>query len=149
MSTKPFEILLVEDNLGDVRLMTEVFKDSDLPHHLNTVSNGIEAIDFLRRNGDYTNAPRPDLIMLDLNLPKKDGREVLVDIKTDRDLKLIPVVVLTSSEAHQDVINSYALQANCYVSKPVDLDELIKKVRCIADFWLNVVKLPREEYVTQ
>ncbi len=145
-NTRPFEILMVEDNAGDIRLITEVFKDSELPHHLNIVRNGVAAIDYLHRRGEYAAAPRPDIILLDLNLPRKDGREVLDEIKSDSRLQLIPTIVLTSSEAQQDIQRSYALHANCYIIKPIDLDELIKKVQYIAAFWLTVIKLPHDEW---
>lgn len=145
--TKPFEILLIEDNPGDIRLISEAFREGNFTCTLNTVNNGVEAINYLCRIGNHIDAPRPDLILLDLNLPKKDGREVLIEIKTNRNFQPIPVVVFTSSGAQQDIINAYALQANCYVTKPVDLDELIDNIQCIADFWLNTAQLPREEYV--
>ncbi len=138
------EILLVEDNPGDVRLTQEAFKENKLRNSLNVVEDGLEAMLFLRRVGKYADASRPDLILLDLNLPKKDGREVLAEIKEDPDLKSIPVVVLTTSKAEEDVIKSYNLHANCYVTKPVDLEQFIAVVKSIEDFWLTIVKLPSE-----
>ncbi len=139
---KPIDILLVEDNPGDVRLTIEGLKEGKILNKLSLVSNGVEALAFLRREGEYANAPRPELILLDLNLPKKDGREVLAEIKNDNNLKRIPVVILTSSEAEQDVLKSYNLQANCYVTKPVELDQFIGVIKNIEHFWLTVVKLP-------
>ncbi len=142
MSGTPIEILLVEDNPGDARLTQEALKDSKFVNKLHHVMDGVEAIDFLRRKGRFGDVPRPDLILLDLNLPRKDGREVLAEIKADDDLKTIPVVVLTTSEAEQDIIQSYKLHANCYVTKPVDLDKFIEIVRVMQDFWLSIVRLP-------
>lgn len=139
---KPIEILLVEDNPGDVRLTLEVFKESKMHNNLSSVGNGMEALAFLRREGRYVHAPRLDLILLDLNLPKKDGRDVLAEIKEDPDLRRIPVVVLTTSRAELDVVRSYNLHANCYISKPIDLEQFITVVRSIEDFWLSIVKLP-------
>lgn len=136
------EILMVEDNPGDVRLTQEALKEGKVMNHMNVVWDGMEAIAFLRKEGEYVDAPRPDLILLDLNLPKKDGREVLAEIKEDNNLKHIPVVVLTTSEAEQDIIRSYNLHANCYIVKPVGLDQFMKIVESIEDFWLSVVKLP-------
>lgn len=136
------EILLVEDNPGDVRLTREVLRDGKLHNDLHVVEDGIEALAFLRRVGNYTDAPRPDLVLLDLNLPKKDGREVLAEIKADSDLKRIPVVVLTTSKAEEDVFKAYDLHANCYITKPVDLDQFITVVRSIEEFWFTIVKLP-------
>jgi CheY-like chemotaxis protein len=141
---KPVEILLVEDNPGDVRLTQEVFKEGRLSNNLYAVGDGVEAMAFLRRQAKYADAVRPDIILLDLNLPKKDGREVLAEIKKDDDLKRIPVVVLTTSRAEQDILKAYDLHANCYISKPVDLDEFIKVVRTIEDFWLQIVRLPQD-----
>ena len=140
------EILLVEDNPGDVRLTQEVLRDGKVQNNMSVVMDGVDAISFLRQTGEYAGAPRPDIILLDLNLPKKDGREVLADIKADPDLKHIPVVVLTTSSAEQDIFRSYDLHANCYITKPVDLDQFIKVMRSIEDFWLTIVKLPRGEY---
>jgi CheY-like chemotaxis protein len=136
------EILLVEDNPGDVRLTTEVLKDAKLCNNIHVVADGVEAIDFLRRTGTYSAAVRPDLILLDLNLPRKDGREVLEDIKGDENLKHIPVVVLTTSDAEQDILKSYALHANCYITKPVDLEQFAKVVSSIEEFWFSIVRLP-------
>jgi chemotaxis family two-component system response regulator Rcp1 len=140
--TRPVEILLVEDNLGDARLTQEALKEGKIRNNLHHVKDGVEALAFLRREGGYDNAPTPDIVLLDLNLPKKDGRQVLADMKADDVLKTIPVVVLTTSEAEQDILRSYALHANCYVTKPVDLEKFISIVRAIEDFWLAVVKLP-------
>lgn len=139
------EILLVEDNPGDVRLTVEAFKEGKLANRLHVVKDGIEALAHLRRQGQYATAVRPDLILLDLNLPRKDGREVLAEIKVDADLKRIPVVILTTSTAEQDILKSYDLHANCYITKPVDLDQFIRVVKAIEDFWLEIVKLPRDE----
>ncbi|KAF5431897.1 two-component system, unclassified family, response regulator [Candidatus Methanophagaceae archaeon] len=136
------EILLVEDNPGDVRLTQEVLRDAKLHNNLHVVEDGIKALEFLRGVGIYTDAPRPDLVLLDLNLPKKDGRDVLAEIKTDSNLKRIPVVVLTTSKAEEDVFKAYDLHANCYITKPVDLDQFITVVRSIEEFWFTIVKLP-------
>jgi two-component system, chemotaxis family, response regulator Rcp1 len=138
----PIEILLVEDNPGDVRLTKEALKEGKVYSNLHTVKDGVEAMDFLRRQGRYKDVPRPDIILLDLNLPKKDGREVLQEIKTDEALKRIPVVVLTTSKAEEDVLRTYNLHANCYVTKPVDLEKFIVVVKSIDRFWLTVVTLP-------
>jgi len=140
---KPIEILLVEDNPGDVRLAVEALRDGKVANRLHIVEDGVEAMSFLRREGRYADVPRPDLILLDLNLPLKDGREVLAEIKQDADLKRIPVVILTSSAAEQDVVQAYNLYANCYIVKPIDLDQFLKVVRSIEDFWLIVVTLPQ------
>jgi chemotaxis family two-component system response regulator Rcp1 len=142
---REIEILLVEDNPGDVRLTIEALKDGKIHNHLKVVSDGEEALAFLRRQGQYAKATRPDLILLDLNLPKKDGREVLMEIKQEKDLKRIPVVVLTTSTAEKDIIKTYDLHANCYVNKPVDFDQFTNVVKSIEDFWFTVVKLPRGE----
>lgn len=139
---KPIEILLVEDNPGDVRLTQEALKENKVRNTMNVVEDGLEAIAFLRQEGNYSNAPRPDLILLDLNLPRKDGREVLAEIKNDPDLKRIPVVVLTTSKAEEDIIKMYDNYANCYITKPVDLDEFISIIKSIENFWVNIVKLP-------
>ena len=139
---RAIEILLVEDSPSDTELTIEALKEAKVRNHLSVVEDGIQAIEFLRRQGKYANAPRPDLIMLDLNLPRKDGREVLAEIKADADLKTIPVVVLTTSRAEQDVLRSYELQANCYITKPVDFDQFLEVVRSIEAFWLFVVTLP-------
>jgi CheY-like chemotaxis protein len=138
----PIEILLVEDNPGDVRLTKEALKEGRFANIINVAVDGFEAMAFLRREGKYANASRPDLILLDLNLPKKNGREVLADIKADSDLKRIPVVVLTSSQAEKDIVATYNLHANCYITKPVDFEQFICVVRSIEDFWFAVVKLP-------
>ena len=139
---KPKEILLVEDNAADVRLTREAFKEGNVTHHLNVASDGEAAMAFLHRRGQYAAAPRPDLVLLDLNLPKKDGREVLAEIKGDPSLRKIPVVVLTTSKAEEDVARAYDLNCNCYITKPVDLDQFIKVVQSIDDFWLHVAVLP-------
>ncbi|WP_404358120.1 response regulator [Methylotuvimicrobium sp. KM1] len=138
------EFLLVEDNPGDVRLTKEALTESKVKNNLNVVGDGEEAMAFLRRQGRYAEAPRPDVILLDLNLPKKNGREVLEEIKADPSLKRIPVVIITSSEAEQDVLRTYDLHVNCYVNKPVDLEQFIKVVQSIETFWLTIVKLPSE-----
>jgi two-component system, chemotaxis family, response regulator Rcp1 len=138
----PVEILLVEDNPGDVRLTQEALKEGKVYNNLHWAKDGVEALEFLRREGAHAGAPRPDIILLDLNLPKKDGREVLAVIKNDGELKHIPVVVLTTSKAEEDVLKSYALHANCYVTKPVDLEKFIQVVQSIDRFWLTVVTLP-------
>jgi len=138
----PIEILLVEDNPGDVRLTKEALKEGRFANLINVAVDGFEAMAFLRREGKYANAPRPDLILLDLNLPKKNGREVLAEIKADSNLKRIPVVVLTSSQAEKDIVATYNLHANCYITKPVDFEQFICVVRSIEDFWFAVVKLP-------
>jgi two-component system, chemotaxis family, response regulator Rcp1 len=138
----PIEILLVEDNPGDVRLTKEALKEGKVYNNLHWAKDGVEALEFLRREGSHKNAPRPDIILLDLNLPKVDGREVLSIIKNDSHLKHIPVVVLTTSKADEDVLRSYELHANCYVTKPVDLEKFIVVVQSIDRFWLTVVTLP-------
>jgi chemotaxis family two-component system response regulator Rcp1 len=139
---KPIEILLVEDNPGDIRLTIEVLKDAKVRNNMCTVSDGAAALAYLRREGDYADTPRPDLILLDLNLPKKDGREVLAEIKTDANLRRIPVVVLTVSKDEEDILKAYDLYANCYITKPIDLDQFINVIRTIKEFWLTIVKLP-------
>jgi len=139
---KPVNILIVEDNAGDARLIEEVLKEGKLLNSLNFVKDGIEAMEFLHNSGEYTKVPRPDLIILDLNLPKKDGREVLSEIKTDIELKKIPVVVMTSSQSEEDVLKSYNLHANCYITKPIDFDQFVTIVKSIEDFWFSIVKLP-------
>jgi chemotaxis family two-component system response regulator Rcp1 len=141
---KAFEILLVEDSPGDVRLTREALKDAKVYINLHVASDGIEAMAFLNREGEYAHAPRPDLILLDLNLPRKDGRQVLEEIKESPSLKRIPVVILTTSSSDEDVMRSYQFHANCYISKPVDLDGFLKVVRSIDNFWLSIVKLPHE-----
>ena len=143
---RPIEILLVEDNSGDVRLTREAFKEARVLNELHSVEDGVEAIKFLRRENQYENAPRPDLILLDLNLPKKDGREVLSEIKADEDLKAIPVVILTTSKAEEDIVKMYNGHANCYISKPVDIDQFVTVVKSIESFWFSIVKLPSQQY---
>ena len=140
----PIEVLLVEDSPGDVRLTQEAFRDANRSIHLQVASDGVEAMAFLRRQGAHVDAPRPDLILLDLNLPKMDGREVLALIKADYSLKTIPTVILTTSDAEADIKKSYQLQANCYLCKPVQFDEFASLVRSINDFWLTKVKLPQQ-----
>jgi len=136
------EILLVEDNPGDVGLTRETLSDSKLINHMSVAENGVEAMAFLRREGKYAGATRPDLILLDLNLPKKDGREVLAEIKADEQLRRIPVVVLTTSSAEQDILRTYDLHANCYITKPVNLDQFVAVVKAIEEFWFSIVMLP-------
>lgn len=136
------EILLVEDNPGDARLTLEAMRDAKVHNRIHVVEDGVEALAFLRREGSYGDAPRPDLILLDLNLPRKDGRAVLAEVKADPDLKRIPVVVLTTSQAEDDVLRAYDLHANCYVTKPVDLEQFMKIIKQIDEFWVKVVTLP-------
>jgi two-component system, chemotaxis family, response regulator Rcp1 len=143
-TSRPVEILLVEDNPGDVRLTREALTEAKVRNNLYVASDGVQAIAFLRREGEFAGSVRPDLILLDLNLPRKDGREVLEEIKADPALRQIPVVILTSSQAEQDIVRAYDLHANCYISKPVDLDQFIKVVKSIEDFWFAIVKLPKE-----
>ena len=140
----PIQVLLVEDSPGDVRLTQEAFRDANKAIQLNVVVDGVEAMAFLRHEGVHVHAPRPDLILLDLNLPKMDGREVLAHIKEDESLKLIPTVILTTSDAEADIVRSYQLQANCYLNKPVQLDAFENLVKSINDFWLTKVKLPQQ-----
>jgi chemotaxis family two-component system response regulator Rcp1 len=140
----PIEILLIEDSAGDVRLTREAFKDAKVHVNMHVASDGAEAMAFLRQEGKFATVPRPDLILLDLNLPKKDGREVLGEIKDHPSLKIIPVVILTTSASEEDILRSYHAHANCYITKPVDLDGFVKVVKSIDNFWLAVVKLPRE-----
>jgi CheY-like chemotaxis protein len=142
---KPIEILLVEDNIGDIRLTEEALKESNLIVNLSIARDGMEAMEFLRGEGTHADAPAPDLILLDLNLPRKDGREVLQEIKNDADLKRIPVVVLTTSQAESDIIATYGFHANCYINKPVDMDQFIKIVKLLEEFWFTIVKLPPRE----
>ena len=144
MNGRAIEILLVEDNLGDARLTQEALREARVSNHMSLVRDGVEALAFLRREGGYASAPRPDLILLDLNLPRKDGREVLSEIKSDERLRRIPVVVLTVSQADEDILRAYNLSANCYITKPVDLEQFIKVVRSIENFWLAIVRLPGE-----
>jgi CheY-like chemotaxis protein len=139
---RPIEILLVEDNRADADLLTEVMKEAKVVNRMSVVTDGVEAMSYLRRRGRYSKAVRPDLILLDLKLPKKDGREVLAEIKKDPELRRIPVIVLTTSRAETDVVKSYYLHANCYISKPVDLDRYIEVVKGIEDFWLSIARLP-------
>src|SRR3984893_13992974 len=141
---EPIEVLLVEDSPGDVRLTREAFKDAKVHINLHVASDGAEAMAFLAREGEYTDPPRPDLILLDLNLPKKDGREVLEEIKESPTLMSIPVVILTTSASEEDILRRCRLHANCYITKPVDLDGFLKIVKSIDGFWLSVVKLPHE-----
>jgi CheY-like chemotaxis protein len=141
-SVKPVNILLVEDNLGDARLAMEALKDSKIINVLNHVEDGEEAMNYLTNKGKYADVDRPDLILLDLNLPKKDGREVLKEIKENDDLKRIPVVILTISKAEEDILKSYNFHANCFITKPIDLNQFMKVVKSIEDFWLTIVKLP-------
>ncbi|MET0398611.1 MAG: response regulator [Longimicrobiaceae bacterium] len=142
--SRPIDILLVEDNPGDVRLTREALREGKIRNNLHVARDGVEALAFLRREGEHADAPRPDVILLDLNLPRKSGREVLSEVKQDPALRQIPVVVLTSSNAEEDILRAYDLHANCYISKPVDLEQFIKVVRSIEDFWFTVVKLPPE-----
>jgi chemotaxis family two-component system response regulator Rcp1 len=142
--SRPIEVLLVEDNPADIRLTQEAFKEGRVTNHLSVVSDGVEALEFLRRAPPYEGAPRPDLILLDLNLPKKSGREVLEEIKADPVLRRIPVMILSTSRADQDLQKAYNLHANCYITKPVDLDQFLNVVRSIEHFWFNIVTLPSE-----
>jgi chemotaxis family two-component system response regulator Rcp1 len=139
---KPIVILLVEDNPGDVDLARAAMEESKVRNILHTVGDGVEAMLFLRGEGKYAEAPRPDLVLLDLNLPKKDGREVLAEIKSDPDLMRIPVVILTISKDEEDILKTYNLHANCFITKPIDLGQFVKVVKAIEDFWLTIVKLP-------
>jgi CheY-like chemotaxis protein len=141
----PIDILLVEDNAGDVRLTQEVLKSSKVQNNLIVANNGQEALNCLRKQGKFASAPRPDLILLDLNLPVMDGRQVLERIKDDQDFKRIPVVILTTSKAEEDILRTYNLHANCYVTKPVDLDQFVNVVKSLEDFWLAIVKLPNQK----
>ncbi|MDZ8053439.1 MAG: response regulator [Aulosira sp. ZfuVER01] len=140
----PIEVLLVEDNPGDALLTRIALEDSKIAVHLNVVEDGVEAMAFLRKQDKYANVPHPDIVLLDLNLPKKDGREVLAEIKGDEHLKRIPVVVLTTSQAEEDILKAYNLAANCYITKPVDFDQFVKIIRSIENFWFAIVKLPPE-----
>lgn len=141
---RPMEILLVEDNNGDILLIQEALEEGKLSSNLSVAKNGVEAIEFLRHRGVYKEAPVPDLILLDMNLPKKNGKEVLAEIKSDENLKVIPVVILTSSQAEQDILASYKLNANCYITKPVDFEKFINVINSIENFWFSVVKLPSQ-----
>ena len=142
--TRPFEVLLVEDNPGDARLTREALKEGRILNNLTVVPDGVEAMEFLRKRGPYVNAPRPDLILLDLNLPRKNGREVLHEIKTDQALRRIPVMVLTTSNAEEDLTSAYNLHANCYITKPLDLEQFMTVVRSIEHFWFHIVTLPAD-----
>ena len=144
MSATPIEILLVEDNIGDVRLTQEALREGKVKNNLTVARDGEEALKMLRREGEHASIPRPDLILLDLNLPRRDGREVLQEIKADEQLRMIPVVVLTTSSAEADILKSYQLHANCYITKPVDLEQFISVVKSIDDFWLTIVRLPAD-----
>jgi two-component system, chemotaxis family, response regulator Rcp1 len=139
---RPINLLIVEDNPGDVRLIKEALREGRVKNHIHAVADGEEAIAYLYKQNDYSNSPRPDLILLDLNLPRKDGREVLAQIKSDKKLNSIPVVILTSSEAEKDILKAYDLNANCFITKPVELEQFLNVVKSIEDFWLTVVKLP-------
>ena len=139
---KIIDILLVEDNPGDVRLAQEALKESKVRNQLHIVNDGMAATDFLFKRNDYKDAPRPDLIILDLNLPKKDGREVLAEIKADENLKRIPIVIFTTSKAEEDILKTYNLHANCYITKPLNFDKFMEVIKSIEDFWLTIVKLP-------
>jgi two-component system, chemotaxis family, response regulator Rcp1 len=141
-TVRPIDILLVEDNPGDVRLTKEALRESRILNNLYFAKDGVEALAFLTRDEPYQEVPRPDLILLDLNLPRKDGRELLAEIKQDPELKRIPVVILTTSEAEQDILKTYELHANCYITKPVDLDKFVDIVKGLEEFWLSIVKLP-------
>jgi two-component system, chemotaxis family, response regulator Rcp1 len=141
-ANKVADILIVEDNPGDARLIREVLNSNKIFTSLHIVKDGVEAMEFLRNEGKFKSAPKPDLIILDLNLPRKDGREVLSEIKSDPDLKHIPTVIMTISQAEEDILKSYNLHANCYITKPIDLNQFIKVVKSIEDFWFTIVKLP-------
>jgi two-component system, chemotaxis family, response regulator Rcp1 len=141
-SVRPIDILLVEDNMGDIELEREALGMGKLHNTLHVVQDGVAAMDFLRKLGKYGKSPRPDLIILDLNLPKKDGRQVLAEIKEDEDLKRIPVIILTSSRAEEDILKTYNLHANCYIAKPIDLHQFLHVVQSIEEFWLSIVVLP-------
>ena len=145
MNVNPIELLLVEDSEPDVRLTIEALREAKVKNRLWVVEDGVEAIEFLRQQNNHADAPRPDLILLDLNLPRKDGRQVLKEIKSDDSLKRIPVVILTTSKSEEDVLRAYDLHANCYITKPVDFNRFMEVVKSIEDFWLTVVRLPDEE----
>ena len=145
MNSRTIEILLVEDNPGDARLTLEAFKEGKVLNHLTVMKDGVEALAYLRREGGYSCARMPDLILLDLNLPRKSGREVLAEIKADERLRTIPVVVLTTSADEQDIARAYSQHANCYITKPVDLEQFLRVVHSIEDFWLTLVRLPAGE----
>lgn len=148
MIGKPVEILLVEDNPGDVRLTLEILKDGKVNNNMHVVKDGLEALSFLRGEGEFADAPQPHLILLDLNLPGKNGREVLAEIRGDKNLKHIPVIILTTSNAEQDILNAYDLHANCYITKPIDLNRFISVIKSIENFWLTIVKLPGNNIVS-
>jgi len=141
---RPVEILLVEDNRADVRLTQEALRQARVANHMHVARDGVEALAFLRREGEHADAPRPDLVLLDLNLPRMDGRRALAHIKADPDLRPIPVVILSSSQADEDVLAAYELNANCYITKPVDLEQFIRVVRAIESFWISIVRLPMQ-----
>ncbi len=142
-TARSIEILLVDDNIGDVVLTKEALKSTHFHSHVSTANDGVEALDFLHRRGKFPNAPKPDLVLLDINMPRKNGCEVLREIRADRELATLPVVILTSSEAEDDIRRAYELGANCFVTKPVDLDDMVKAVQAIAHFWTTFAKLPR------
>jgi two-component system, chemotaxis family, response regulator Rcp1 len=142
---RPIEILLIEDNPGDVDLTKEALLDAKVSNRLHVADDGAKAVDFLFRRGEYADAPRPDIILLDLNLPKKDGRQVLAEVKAEPNLADIPVVILTTSQAEEDILHSYQLHANCYITKPVDFKQFLKVVKSIEEFWLTIVKLPNHK----
>ncbi len=144
MNTAPIEILLVEDNPADARLTREAFKEGKVANNLNVVEDGVKAMSYLRQEGDYAGSIRPDIILLDLNLPRKDGREVLAEIKEDPNLRRIPAIILTTSRAELDIMTIYNLHGNCFITKPVDLDRFIEVVKSIEDFWLSTVRLPAD-----
>lgn len=141
-TTREIEILLVEDNPGDIVLTQEALREGKIRNRLSIAKDGVEAMAFLRKEGEFANSPRPDLILLDLNMPRKNGSEVLMEVKADPDLKTIPVVILTTSDAEQDVLKAYQLSANCYITKPVEFDRFVKVVQTIDEFWLSIVQLP-------
>lgn len=141
-NTKVFDLLVVEDNPGDARLTREVLNNNGISSNLYIVNDGVEAMEFLRNKGKFVKSPKPDLIIMDLNLPRKDGREVLAEIKVDEDLKHIPIVIMTISQAEDDILKSYKLHANCFITKPIDLNHFIKVIKSIEEFWFSVVKLP-------
>ncbi|OPY23032.1 MAG: response regulator PleD [Methanobacterium sp. PtaU1.Bin097] len=139
---KPIEILLIEDNLGDNKLTTEVFQEAAVPNIIHMVTNGVDAMNFLKQEGGFQDSDRPNIILLDLNIPKKDGREILKEIKADPELKYIPIIVLTNSESEQDIKNTYKHYANAYITKPIDMDEFVKVIKSIEEYWLRTVELP-------
>lgn len=139
---KIFDILVVEDNPGDARLTREVLNESNIPSCLYIVNDGVEAMEFLRNKGRFKDSPKPDLIIMDLNLPRKDGRELLAEVKDDENLKYIPIVIMTISQAEEDILKSYKLHANCFITKPIDLNEFIKVIKSVEEFWFTIVKLP-------